>query len=140
MSKYKCLKCGNDTFSAHQKCYHDITINRHGNFVADGGVYESSNPYGPFTCLVCDTEYDSLPEIPAEEEYSATLQLTEKDFKDILTNTDKDTVEIIKALFLDPDYKQNILEMIVRFLKENPNDNKYWKEWMINKKPSEEFN
>lgn len=143
MSKYICTQCGNDTFTAHQQEYHDITVDGNGDWIAEGGVYETSKPYGPFACTECDTEYNELPEAPTEEtqeEYSATFKLTEKDFADILTDPDADTVEIIKALFLNPDYKVNLLEMIVRFLRENPDDNKYWKEWIIEKKPADEFN
>lgn len=58
----KCT-CGNDAFSAHQVCYHDITVDSSGCFTEDHGVYESEHPYGPFTCTACGKEYETLEEL-----------------------------------------------------------------------------
>ena len=61
LSKFECSNCGNETFTAHQQCYHDIKVDGHGEFLGDEGIYESGKPYGPFTCPECDTEYEELP-------------------------------------------------------------------------------
>jgi hypothetical protein len=54
-------ECGNDKFTAHQVVYHDVTVDEHGTFIKDEGIYESNTPYGPFTCTECDKEYEELP-------------------------------------------------------------------------------
>jgi len=61
LSKYECPNCGNESFTAHMQCYHDILVDGHGQFMRDEGIYESGKPYGPFTCPECDTEYEELP-------------------------------------------------------------------------------
>ena len=57
----KC-ECGSERFSAHQQCYHDVIVDENGNFEKDDGIYQSNNPYGPFTCIECDREYEELTE------------------------------------------------------------------------------
>jgi len=62
----KCKKCGGDRFSAHQACYLDVIVDDENNFLendapsADAAIYESSKPYGPYTCKKCGTEVDEL--------------------------------------------------------------------------------
>lgn len=55
----KC-ECGNDTFSAHQVCHHDVLVNGSGEYADDKGVYYGHKPFGPFTCTACGKEYDEL--------------------------------------------------------------------------------
>ena len=61
MVKYKCSECGNNNFTAHQQCYHDVEVDEYGNFSKDKGIYESSTPYGPFSCTKCGKEFGELP-------------------------------------------------------------------------------
>jgi hypothetical protein len=61
LSKYECPHCHSESFTAHQLCYHDVKVDGHGEFEQDNGIYESSNPYGPFTCTECDSEFEELP-------------------------------------------------------------------------------
>jgi len=56
---FKC-ECGNDKFTAHQQCYHDIIVDNCNSFQEDKGIYESNTPYGPYECTECDKEYEEL--------------------------------------------------------------------------------
>lgn len=63
-----CPKCGCDEFYAHQVAHMDIICDEDGNWrrpVHDGAaeldIYESDDPFGPFTCVDCGAEYDELP-------------------------------------------------------------------------------
>ena len=58
----KC-SCGNDKFAAHQRCYHDVIVNSRNSFDEDLRIYESEHPYGPYTCMVCGTQYEELDEL-----------------------------------------------------------------------------
>lgn len=81
MLKYKNLKyigsknmrkctCGNDKFYAHQACYLDVIVDGDNHFednamkTAEESVYESDDPYGPYTCTKCGKEYDEVEDIP----------------------------------------------------------------------------
>lgn len=55
-SEFVCPRCGHNRFFAHQACSHDVIVDGNGNFEEDRGIYDSSNPYGPFTCEKCDYE------------------------------------------------------------------------------------
>jgi hypothetical protein len=59
--EFECPHCGNESFTAHQQCYHDIKVDGHGQFMQDNGIYESGKPYGPFSCDHCDVEFEELP-------------------------------------------------------------------------------
>lgn len=52
----KC-KCGNETFSAHQVCHHDIFVDGSGEYAKEHAIYYSGKPFGPFTCIKCGTVY-----------------------------------------------------------------------------------
>jgi len=67
----RACKCGNKSFSAHQRCYHDVVVNSCNVYKKDNGVYESENPYGPYTCIVCGAEYDDLNELTGTDVHSA---------------------------------------------------------------------
>ena len=58
----KC-RCGNDQFIAHQIARHDIIVNANGNYQKDLGVYDAEDPYGPFTCTKCGSEYNELHDL-----------------------------------------------------------------------------
>lgn len=54
---FRCPKCGGTEFSAHQRAYHDVTVtigsDGRPRFEEDDGIYESEDPYGPYTCKKC---------------------------------------------------------------------------------------
>lgn len=66
----KRCKCDNAKFYAHQVCRLDVIVDGDYNFVsnanenAEASIYDSSNPYGPFTCTKCGEEYDELTDLP----------------------------------------------------------------------------
>jgi len=64
----KC-KCGNNRFIGHQVCHHHIQVDECGDFQEDGEIYYSGNPFDPFTCTVCGTEYEELDEKGADGSY-----------------------------------------------------------------------
>lgn len=61
----KC-QCGCAEFIARQVIRADIVVDDSGAFLRnvegglEAGVYDSSTPYGPFTCVKCGTEYEEL--------------------------------------------------------------------------------
>lgn len=66
--KYRCPFCGSKRFIGHQLIRTDVYVNENGDFDDNlpGGleahIYDSENPYGPFTCDKCGHEFDELPE------------------------------------------------------------------------------
>ena len=58
-----CPVCGGTRFCAHQVAYRDVIVNEDGLFLKDAGIYESSDPYGPYQCVVCGREFESLDEL-----------------------------------------------------------------------------
>jgi|GEM_PF-2983036 len=61
-NRRKCL-CGGSTFTGHQVCRHDVIVDGDNTFVDGRDIYDSENPYGPYTCLKCGAEYDDLNEL-----------------------------------------------------------------------------
>lgn len=59
MSKKTCT-C--EKFYAHQIVRMDIEVDIDNNFICAGEIYDSEEPYGPYTCMDCGQEYDELPE------------------------------------------------------------------------------
>ena len=57
-----CKECGHDRFRAHQKCFHEITVDSDNDWVSSSDIYYSGIPYGPYTCLKCGNITDELPE------------------------------------------------------------------------------
>ena len=59
-------KCGNNRFYAHQLVRLDVVVDENGAFDrnlydnAEAAIYDAEKPYGPFTCTVCNREYDEL--------------------------------------------------------------------------------
>ena len=59
-------KCGNNRFYAHQLIRLDVVVDENGAFDrnlydnAEAAIYDAEKPYGPFTCTVCNREYDEL--------------------------------------------------------------------------------
>lgn len=56
-----CPNCGSVEFMAHQLCRHDVVVTFAGNepvFSEDKGIYDSEEPYGPYTCIHCGYEFD----------------------------------------------------------------------------------
>ncbi len=56
-----CPTCGGQVFLAKQVCYHDVQVDKNGNWDNDCGVYESENPSSPFICKECCLEYEEIP-------------------------------------------------------------------------------
>jgi hypothetical protein len=63
MASIRKCRCGNDRFAARQLARHDIIVNALGGYIEDKGAYDAEQPYGPFTCTVCDTVYEELEEL-----------------------------------------------------------------------------
>lgn len=65
-------KCGSNEFSAFQVCRHDIVVDSQNNYIrglcgqADQDIYDSDDPYGPYTCMRCHTQYDDIPQDKCE--------------------------------------------------------------------------
>lgn len=75
----RCL-CGSTVFNAHQRCYHDVTVDETGAFLEDKGIYQSETPYGPFTCVVCQREYDEIGNLPTFIDAQEMAKLHPKTF------------------------------------------------------------
>lgn len=65
-------KCGNDKFYAHQRVYLEVIVGESGEFHNNhedvaAAIYDSEQPYGPYTCTKCNAEYDSLTETDSKE-------------------------------------------------------------------------
>ena len=58
----KCKICGNNTFSAHQICRHDVIVDGDNSLEEDAGINDIETPYGPYTCCKCRAEYEELEE------------------------------------------------------------------------------
>ena len=63
----ECTHCGNKEFNAHQVCRMDVVVDGDNNWVSNPGgadsaasIYDSENPFGPYTCTDCGKEYDEL--------------------------------------------------------------------------------
>lgn len=63
----KCPKCGSDRFYGHQVLRADVIVDENGEFLEnpecglEAAIYDSGNPYGPFTCVKCGAEYSEIP-------------------------------------------------------------------------------
>ena len=76
----RCRRCKSERFIASQKVYMDVLVDGNGFFKEDLDIKEAENPYGPYTCAVCGTEYESLEELPQEEgKIIATIHLPDKE-------------------------------------------------------------
>lgn len=64
MPKLICPKCGGTRFFGHQVCRIDILVNEDNEFAgnlsggAEANIYDSETPYGPYTCIKCNYEFD----------------------------------------------------------------------------------
>ncbi len=66
--KKVCPKCGGEKFAARQTTYHDVIVDSDNMFLKDDGTYGSETPYGPYTCVGCDTEFNELTELKEVKE------------------------------------------------------------------------
>ena len=61
----RCI-CGNNRFYAHQLVRLDVVVDENCAFDsnlydnAEAAIYDAEKPYGPFTCTVCNREYDEF--------------------------------------------------------------------------------
>ena len=62
-------KCGCSTFFAHQVVHMDVKVNGFGSFEENAtpeapmtDIYYADEPFGPYQCTQCGTEYDELKE------------------------------------------------------------------------------
>ena len=60
--------CGNNRFTAHQVCYHDIIVGSDNDFDRNIGIGEAESPYGPYRCTKCDAEYEYLEELDEQND------------------------------------------------------------------------
>lgn len=64
---YRCPFCGSERFIGHQVIRADVYVDESGEFDGnlpsglEASTYDSSAPYGPFTCVKCSQEFDELP-------------------------------------------------------------------------------
>ena len=64
---YKCPFCRGERFIGHQLIRADVVVGQNGDFKENlpGGleahIYDAERPYGPFTCIECNAEFDELP-------------------------------------------------------------------------------
>lgn len=56
-----CPHCGNNKFYARQQCYHTVIVDKDNNFEDNIEVGDSNNPYGPYQCTLCGSEFSNLP-------------------------------------------------------------------------------
>lgn len=62
----KCPFCNGNEFTAHQVCHMDILVDGDNRFLAnpngtaDTNIYESQEPFGPYTCTTCGAEFENL--------------------------------------------------------------------------------
>lgn len=62
----KCPFCNGNEFTAHQVCHMDILVDDDNMFLAnpngtaDTNIYESQEPFGPYTCTTCGAEFENL--------------------------------------------------------------------------------
>ena len=63
-----CPDCGGVEFSASQKCYCNIIVDGENDFLRNDSkddsvnILEADKPYGPYQCLICRAEFESLCE------------------------------------------------------------------------------
>jgi len=63
---FKCPVCGNTKFVGHQVLRAEVIVDGNNNFESnlecglDAAIYDSSEPYGPYTCTKCGKEVDEL--------------------------------------------------------------------------------
>ena len=60
--------CGNNRFTAHQVCYHDVIVCSYNDFIRNIAIGEAENPYGPYRCTNCDAEYEDLDALDKQNE------------------------------------------------------------------------
>jgi len=60
---YSCKKCGGERFYGHQVCRMDVIVDGENNYLEpmtpkniSADVYDSSKPYGSYTCVKCNEE------------------------------------------------------------------------------------
>lgn len=64
MTQLICPNCGGKLFYAHQMVRMDIVVDSDNNFYENlsedvaSDIYDSEEPYGPYQCVECGTEFD----------------------------------------------------------------------------------
>lgn len=67
MSDIQCPKCkSSDRFTAHQMVRMDVIVGSDNEFIEpingegkeSSSIYDSEDPYGPYTCMACHHEFD----------------------------------------------------------------------------------
>lgn len=98
----RCKICGCTEFSAHQRIYTDIIVDGDNHFIKNDSqnnsiaIYESENPYGPYTCKTCGMEYDELNDLYEDlEDYVGYIYYIDSDEK-IGYRTDEKLIEAYK--------------------------------------------
>lgn len=92
-----CPNCGSEKFRGSQEVTIDVIVDSDGNWIENdkGGVTDSDNPFGPFTCINCGDEYDDLP-IQVDESMVSKMIEKKSDFtkKEIIDTFDTEVHEI----------------------------------------------
>jgi len=73
-------KCGGNRFVARQVCRHDIVVDDSNMYMEQCGsngkdIYDAETPYGPYTCLQCETVWDNLPHYKVKRMKTLEMQL-----------------------------------------------------------------
>lgn len=74
LKRVSACRCGCDRFYAHQACRLSVVVNSDNFFVenvggnAEAAIYDVKDPYGPYQCVECGAEYDSLEDLSEAEE------------------------------------------------------------------------
>ena len=99
MKTHYCPKCSGTKFHAHQLCRMDIIVDGNNNFYESASestaadIYDSETPYGPYTCVTCGAEYDSLYELPATDSEGEEHSVKEEECGDPQGGTVNDYIQ-----------------------------------------------
>ncbi len=79
----KRCKCGYQKFAAHQIVRMDVVVDPNNDWIRNltndsTSIYDAEEPYGPYTCLKCGAEYDSLDNLPDDDTYSMPEEKSKK--------------------------------------------------------------
>lgn len=164
MEMHYCPKCHGTKFYAHQMCRLDIIVDGNNIFYSGtssdtaSDIYDAETPYGPYTCVTCHTEYDTLEELPVADtvvkaelkvprdkaEYIRHLLSTEPCSEEECLNENE---TIIYTVDFDDEMSMDIKVCGVQFIDEEGMTNMPWTEAVlfdkgcevVHSEPSEDF-
>lgn len=74
-----CYVCQGKEFSANQVCRVNVVVDSQNNFLRnesenmESSVYDSDNPFGPYSCLSCGEEYEDIDSISSGSDSAFNL-------------------------------------------------------------------